>query len=201
MTDSIDQSPATGSRRRGPALERAIFDAVWELLAESGYEQLSMAAVATRAGTSKPVLYRRWANRAELVIATLREKVPAPDPPSADQGSLRADLLAMLRPLAHRLVGTPPNAVRSLRTAMINDPELIAAMRTQMDLVDLGPAMTRVLARAARRGEVSGRPVGSRVLRLPLDLVRTESLRSVPVPDQVIVEIVDQILLPLLAAL
>lgn len=197
MAEPTDPNPAT-SRRRGQTLEQAIFDAVWELLAEFGYDRLSMAVVATRAHTSKPVLYRRWPNRAELVIATLRNKVPAPDYPRTDQGSLRADLLAMLRPLADRLVGTPPEVVRTLRTAIVNDPELAAAAQTRMPPVDLGPAMTEVLTRAARRGEINANPVNPRVLRLPLELMRAEAARSMPVPDHAIVEIVDHIMIPLL---
>ncbi len=191
--------PAT-VRRRGTTLEQAIFDAVWALLAESGYEQLSMAAVADRARTSKPVLYRRWTNRAELALATLHNKIPAPQFPDTDHGDLRSDLLAMLRPLANWLVDTPPEIIRSFRTAVHNDPELMGATQAQMTQVDLGPAMAAVLARAARRGEVSGNPVPPRVLRLPVELMRAESLRAMPVPDDTVVEIVDQILIPLLTA-
>ncbi|MFC7756015.1 TetR/AcrR family transcriptional regulator [Tsukamurella soli] len=109
MTDSTDDDAASG-RRRGLALEQAIYDAVWELLAESGYDQLSMAAVAKRAHTGKPVLYRRWANRAELALAALRNKVPPPEFPQGDQGDLRSDLIALLRPLADWLVATPPRS-------------------------------------------------------------------------------------------
>jgi AcrR family transcriptional regulator len=197
MTDSTDDRAAAG-RRRGPLLDQAIFDAVWELLAESGYERLSMAAVAIRARTSKPVLYRRWANRAELTLATLRNKIPPPRFPHTDHGDLRSDLIAMLLPLANWLVDTPPDIVRSLRTAVLNDPELMRATQVQMAQVDLGPAMAEVMNRAAARGEADAGPVPPRVARLPVQLMRAESLHATPVPDHVVAEIVDQILLPLL---
>ena len=57
---------ARSSRRRGTKLEDALLDAAWEELQEVGYTRLTMEAVAARAGTSKPVLYRRWPNRARL---------------------------------------------------------------------------------------------------------------------------------------
>lgn len=189
--------PAIG-RRRGHALEQAIFDAVWELLAESGYQQLSMAAVATRARTSKPVLYRRWANRAELTLATLRTKVPTPQFTQADHGDLRSDLIAMLRPLANWLVDTPPEILRALRTAILNDPELMRATQTQTAAVDLSPALAQIVQRAADRGESVPHQLPPRIARLPVQLMRLESLHTMPVPDHAVIEIVDQILLPLL---
>jgi AcrR family transcriptional regulator len=190
-----------GSRRRGQALEQAIFDAVWNLLAESGYEQLSMAAVAERAQTSKPVLYRRWADRADLTLAALRHKVPSPRFPDDDHGDLRSDLIALLLPLADWLVDTPPEIVRSLRTAVLNDPELVGAMQSRMPLVDVGPALVQVMARAAARGEVRGGVLPPRAVRLPAELMRAEAMRAMPVPERVVEEIVDQILLPLFTAL
>ena len=58
-------------RRRGPALEAALLDAAWADLAEAGYAKLTMESVASRAGTGIAVLYRRWANKDELVLAAL----------------------------------------------------------------------------------------------------------------------------------
>jgi AcrR family transcriptional regulator len=199
MIDVTQDSPAARGRRRGLTLERAIFDAVAELLVESGYDELSMGTVAARAGTSKPVLYRRWANRAELVIAAIRATNSAPGGPLADQGSLRADLIAMLRQMSDRMVGTPPEVVRAVRAGLLSDPELRAVAQREMGLVDVRTDMVAVLARAVERGEISAEPMGERVIRLPLDLMRIESFRAMPVPDEVVIEIVDQILLRVLA--
>jgi len=60
------------TRRRGAALEAALLDAAWDELQVTGYQAMTMEAVADRAGTSRAVLYRRWPKRAELVVATLR---------------------------------------------------------------------------------------------------------------------------------
>src|ERR1700722_20923204 len=64
------------TRRRGATLEHALLDAAWEELQESGYAKLTMERVAERAGTSRAVIYRRWRNRSELVIAALRHHQP-----------------------------------------------------------------------------------------------------------------------------
>ncbi len=47
-------------RPRDPAINDAILTAARELLVEVGYAELSMEAVAARAGVSKPTLYLRW---------------------------------------------------------------------------------------------------------------------------------------------
>ncbi len=69
-----------GDRRQGQPPRAGHTDAValraaWEEVSEVGYAQLTMEGVAARAGTSKPVLYRRWPNRAALVLAAMRRQV------------------------------------------------------------------------------------------------------------------------------
>jgi AcrR family transcriptional regulator len=64
------------TRRRGEALQNALLDAAWEELQAGGYAKLTIERVAERAGTSRAVIYRRWRNRYELVIAALRHRQP-----------------------------------------------------------------------------------------------------------------------------
>src|SRR5262245_49537219 len=84
------EARAVGSRRRGKVLETAIFEIVLRELAETGYVNFSIERVAARAGTSKPVIYRRWPTRARLVYAALRanrpvlsSEAPTPEPSGA----------------------------------------------------------------------------------------------------------------------
>jgi len=77
------------TRRRGAALETALLDAAWDELQVTGYAGLTMEAVADRAGTSRAVLYRRWRNRPELVIAAMRRHRPMLSGEVPDTGSLR----------------------------------------------------------------------------------------------------------------
>jgi AcrR family transcriptional regulator len=89
--------PGAPTRRRGGILEAAVLEAAWQELTETGYAAFTMEGVAARARTSRAVLYRRWPNRPELVVAALRHhtKLTAADAP--DTGTLRGDLLALLR--------------------------------------------------------------------------------------------------------
>ena len=94
--DSIDATgtdPAPGlADEAAPERNRddALRDAAIELLAEIGYDRLTMDAVAARARASKATIYRRWQNKAELVVdavGCLKGVTPLPD-----SGSLAGDL-------------------------------------------------------------------------------------------------------------
>ena len=84
-------------RRRGQELENALLAAAWDELNEHGYDALTIDAVAARAGTSRPVLYRRWPGKHELVRAAIGYGVALDRAAPPDTGTLRDDVLALLR--------------------------------------------------------------------------------------------------------
>src|SRR3954471_7408044 len=71
--------------------ERQILDAALEVLAEVGYDRLTMDAVAQRAKASKATLYRRWNSKATLIVDGLASQKSTP--PVPDTGTLRGDLI------------------------------------------------------------------------------------------------------------
>src|ERR1700729_389630 len=90
-----------GRQTRGKPRERAILSAVISLLGETGYEAMTMDAVAARAHASKTTIYRRWPGKSELVRAAVDAYIaarvlPTPNQGGEDRGSLRGDLLAVL---------------------------------------------------------------------------------------------------------
>ncbi len=180
-------------RRRGEALEAALLEAAWQELNEVGYARLTMEGVAARAKTGKQVLYRRWRNRAELVIAaighntgTIADRIP-------DTGTLRGDVLALLRRMVRRRRDVSPQTLHGLLAeASTLPPEFFGIM---------DEVMRTVVGRAAERGECPRTGLSPRVISLPVDLLRQEILlNSGAVPDSVVIEIVDDVFLPLLAA-
>src|SRR5436190_319637 len=86
-----------GRVRRGAARTEALLDATLELLPEVGYERLTIDAVAARAGASKATIYRRFDGKRELVVAALRRLDASQPDMLADAGSLRGDLVELLR--------------------------------------------------------------------------------------------------------
>src|SRR3954447_13316216 len=86
-------------RRRGDALLAAIFAAVLEELATTGYGALSIERIADRAHTGKASIYRRWPSRLELVLDALDHILPSMDE-LPDTGDTRQDLLVVLARIA-----------------------------------------------------------------------------------------------------
>ncbi|MER7171550.1 TetR/AcrR family transcriptional regulator [Streptomyces mesophilus] len=86
--------------RRGPGrprqehMNRAVLDAVVDLVAESGMGALTMDAVAARAGVSKPAVYRRWPTKQDLIIAAAESRIGPLNVP--DLGDFRAELRVVL---------------------------------------------------------------------------------------------------------
>jgi AcrR family transcriptional regulator len=184
-------------RRRGAELESALLDAAWDELVENGYGALTIDAVAQRAGTSRPVVYRRWASKVELTRAAVahvgrRDRMETPD-----TGSLRGDLLAAMRYANEKRVG-----LTALLTAYLGG-YFQETGTTPVDLreVLLGdqPSMVDViLDKAVERGEVDPAGLTPRLRTLAFDLYRHEALMTMgPVPEDVIAEILDDIYLPL----
>lgn len=186
-------------RRRGAALEGAILTAAWEELSAVGYTRLTMDGIAERAHTSKAVLYRRWPTRALLVLAAMRAQAPMLSGEVPDTGSLRGDVLALLRRVSQRLeeeIGQ--ETIWGLMADLMADAGAFATLRRHALQVGT-EAMGVLISRAQARGEVPPGPLPPRVVTLPVDLARHELLiNRAPVPDAVLADIVDSVFLPLL---
>jgi AcrR family transcriptional regulator len=183
------------TRRRGAILEHALLDAAWQELQESGYAKLTMERVADRAGTSRAVIYRRWRNRPELVIAAMRHRQPVLSGSIPDTGTLRGDMLAVLRRASARITETGPDTVIGMLSDLLSDAHAFEEILEQ--LRGGSEVMSSVLARATARGETREH-ISPRVARLPLDLLRHELILTHQPPSQgTLEEILDEIFLPL----
>ncbi|QFZ19163.1 TetR/AcrR family transcriptional regulator [Saccharothrix syringae] len=193
--------PERKSRRRGAELERAILDAAWAELSEVGYARFTVEAVAARAGTSKPVIYRRWANRAELALAAWQGRVPV-DRGSPDTGSLRTDLLALFGRVSRRMDAMMNEMIAGVMGEAFRHPEIAELMRRYLTDSPLFHAVDAVVRRAVERGELRPFELPRRAARVPLDLIRNEAVTCGTPPDErVIAELVDEVYLPMLVGL
>ena len=188
--------PAT--RRRGPKLEAALLQAAWDELTEVGYAAFTMEGVAVRAGTSRAVLYRRWPNRPELVVAALQHHSGSDPFQVPDTGSLRDDLLAVLRHLSTQ-AGELVGVLSFLIADSFNGVGLSPAVLRERALAGTAKGGTAlVIERAIARGEIDPARLSPRLRALPVDLVRHDLIMTQePVPDATLIEIVDRIFLPL----
>lgn len=147
---TLDKATPGAGRPRDPRIDSAILAATAELLVQIGYSNLSLAAVAERAGTTKSALYRRWSSKAELVHEAAFPV--APTALEAPAGDFAADIRMMIE--ATRDVFTTPvvrAALPGLVADMTADPDLNA--RVMARFVGLFTAVQERLAEAVERGE------------------------------------------------
>jgi AcrR family transcriptional regulator len=184
-------------RRRGAELELAVLRAAADELAESGYPGLTMDRVARRAGTNKNTIYRRWPNRAALGVAAYRHLADG-DLRPPDTGDLRGDALGLLRAVNCGSTSPAARILRGLLAGVGDDPELLAQLHDQAADGATGPWLT-ILERAVARGEAPPEALHPRVATVALVLLRNEYLTRglAAVDDGVLVEIVDEVYLPL----
>ena len=188
------------TRRRGAELEDAILDAAWEQLTAEGYEHFTIDTVTARARTSKPVLYRRWKTREDLLRAAVRHRGAADSPVIPDTGTLRGDLLALLTQ-----ANTDRNPMAALVSSMLgsyyNQAGPSPAELRDAFLSQRGSVVEDVVNRAVGRGEIDPDRLTPRIINLPFDLFRHEMMMTLkPVPDHVLRQIVDDIFIPLVTA-
>ena len=189
---------SAATRRRGAVLEQAILDAAAEELKESGYSGLSMDRVARRAGTNKNAIYRRWPSRAALAVAAYG-RMTVTEARVPDTGELRGDALELLRAANRHLSSPLGRILLDLLASARDDPDLLAEIHARTGGDGLTGMWLTVLGRAVARGEAAPEALHPRVATVPIALLRNEFLtRGVTgVPDEVLVEIIDDVYLPL----
>lgn len=186
-------------RRHGEELEAALLAAGWDELVEAGYARLTMASIAARARTSEAVLYRRWGNKDQLVLAAFEHYRTAHPITVPDTGTLRGDLIAELTAVSRARAGFFAVAAAAAFSGLLADTGLTPAqVRDRVMGERLLPRRRSVYRRAHRRGELDLDRVPAAVLDLPFDLVRHDLLMSLEPPSPARVRaIVDEIFLPL----
>ena len=199
--------PVAGGRQRqarGQVREQEILAAVIALLGETGYEAMTMDAVAARAHASKATIYRRWPGKPELVRAAVDAHIAyrvlgAHDRTPRDSGSLRGDLLAVLEAMPGHLTPDFLAMMSGLVHALRADPRLAASLRS---LFDHDAVAEQIIGRAVRRGELPA-PSASRLARLVHEVIEAQIFRQL-INDSALDgdfagHVVDDIILPLLA--
>jgi AcrR family transcriptional regulator len=179
-------------------LEAAIFEIVLRELAETGFVNLSIERVAARAGTSKPVIYRRWPTRARLVYAALRANQPVLSSEAPDTGTVRGDLMIILQRISEMVDELSPDVMFGLIAELLHESESTLFAEVHERNAEI---MREILTRGIGRGEIAAEKLTPRLAALPFDLVRYQLmvLRQ-PLSAQDIEEIIDRIFLPLVRA-
>jgi AcrR family transcriptional regulator len=148
-SSALDKGPGVG-RPRDPRIDESILRSTAELLVSMGYPNLTMAAVAERAGTTKTALYRRWASKAELVHEAAFPAAPTAlaTPPGDFASDVRAMIAASCNVFTSPVVRA---ALPGLVADMASEPELNRRVRQRFQ--GTYEALRVRLREAVERGE------------------------------------------------
>jgi AcrR family transcriptional regulator len=110
-------------RPRSPAVDQSIRDAALALLVEQGYGGMSMEGIAARAGVGKAAIYRRWPNKAAVIVDALRGH-DAMQVPLPDTGDVQADVETMLVAVQRSMAGEDGPIIAAFAAEKFRHPEL-----------------------------------------------------------------------------
>lgn len=176
--------------------EDEILEATVRVLAEVGYDRLTMDHVAAEARASKATLYRRWDDKATLVVDAVSRAKGLPEIEAPDTGSLRGDLLAVFCGPAGATARLPMSVLAGLMTALHTDADLSRAWRERF----LAPRMAvarDIFRRAQERGETNP-DVDLEVLQnvLPSMCAFQKTVLGQSVDADYVASVIDQVVLP-----
>jgi AcrR family transcriptional regulator len=186
-------------RRRGQELETALLDAAWEELATAGFGGLTMESVAARAKTGVAVLYRRWPNKDELVLAAVEHYRRTHRVEIPDTGGLRGDLLSVLGGFSDaRSVFV--TVITATFAGLLADSGMTPAEVRDRIIEDRPIRSVEIYQRAHERGEIDLDQIPEAVLSMPFDLMRHDLLMNLTsIPRERLISIVDDLFMPLVA--
>lgn len=194
-TSQTDHAPG---RKRDASRDDALCQAALEVLAEVGYDRLTIDAVAARAGAGKATCYRRWASKAELVVDAIGRMKTKPVQP--DTGSLRGDLIELTCHF-HDGEDTFRTDVQSgLVSGLVRDANL-REMFAENFIAPRKAVFRAVFERAVERGEIEPVPFYELLSDVVPSMVFHQVILTGRPPEAAFIHsVIDQIVLPLTKA-
>jgi AcrR family transcriptional regulator len=176
------------SHRRGEHVRQTVLAAAFEELVANGFDTATVAGVAKRSGVHETTVYRRWVTRENLFVAALLER-SADAIPNPDTGSIKGDLLAIVREVL-AYVGSPAGTA-ILRAATLPVDHAYADAREAFWARRLD-ALSPVVARGVERGELRAETDGRLLLEMLIAPIHGRLLLTgEPVGDDLAVQLVE----------
>jgi AcrR family transcriptional regulator len=196
--DSAAVPSARLGRKRDHTRDPEILDAAVQVLAETGYEGMTIDMVAARAKAGKATIYRRWPSKADLVLdAVACLKANELDPEHLpDTGSLRGDLVSMIRPRTVEEGERKLRVMAGLFSLVSSSPELAEAVRTS--IIEPRAAVNRLfLRRAIERGEIpADADVDLLAMVAPAMIAHRQLVERRPIDADYLMALIDGVVLP-----
>jgi len=183
-------------RKRDHTRDPEILDAALAVLAETGYDGMTIDMVAARAKAGKATIYRRWPSKNELVIDAVACMKAGGLDNLPDTGTLRGDLLAMIKPHSIKEGGKKLQVMAGLISMLVRAPEL--AETANAAIVEPRAAANRTLMRrAVERGEISADcDIDTLALVAPSMAAYRVLILQKPVDRAFLISLIDGVILP-----
>ncbi|MCO1655317.1 TetR/AcrR family transcriptional regulator [Pseudonocardia humida] len=190
--------PAKLGRKRDHSRDAEILEAAVDVLAEVGFDGMTVDMVAARAKAGKATLYRRWTSKSDLVLDAVscmkeRDADPAALP---DTGTLRGDLVAMIKPHSIEDSAKKTRVMAGIVSLLAKEPEL--AQVAHAAIMEPRARINRLLLqRAVDRGEIA--PVADLdtiALIVPSMVAYRVLMLHLPVDREFLLSLIDGVLLP-----
>jgi AcrR family transcriptional regulator len=191
-------TPSKLGRKRDLTRDPEIMDAALDVLAEEGYDGMTIDMVAARAKAGKATVYRRWASKADLVIDSLacikNSDIDFGNLP--DTGTLRGDMIAMIRPHSLADAEKKMRIMAGLVSMLSRNPELAETAFTKM-MEPRVKANRIFFQRAIDRGEVAPTVNIDRLASVSSAMAfhRNLMMRK-PVDRAFLLSVIDDVILP-----
>jgi AcrR family transcriptional regulator len=175
--------------------EKELLTVTLQVLAETGYDKLTVDQVVARAHASKTTVYRRWPTKAELVRAAFAHRTRGEFAIPPDTGTLREDLLALAEMIAG-VAGEYGRVIAGILAAGERSPRLRELLAKDL-YYQRRDQVQAVLRRAATRGEIAPEAIRDDLWDvLPAYILFRSLLDERPVPPATLRALIDEVLLP-----
>ncbi|HEY2238591.1 MAG TPA: TetR/AcrR family transcriptional regulator [Streptosporangiaceae bacterium] len=185
-------------RKRDQTRDEVILDATLAVLAEQGYEGMTIDMVAAQAGMARATVYRRWATKAGLVLSAVsrmsQDDVRLDRLP--DTGSLRGDMTAMIIPFDGEQQQIRIQAMAGL-LALARTDQRFAAVATASGIGPWIEANRILMQRAVDRGEFPPADVGTLAEVIPM-LCVARAVQRLPITREFSLALIDGVIIPAL---
>ncbi|MBW4541375.1 MAG: TetR/AcrR family transcriptional regulator [Myxacorys chilensis ATA2-1-KO14] len=187
---SVSRSPG---RPRSDEAHQRILEAAYELMNQTGFNDLTIEAIAARAEVGKPTIYRRWSSKAHLVMDAFLAAVN-PELTFLDRGSVKEDIRLQMQQLVKVLLSPPGQIIAMLIGGGQTDPELMEAFRDNW-LMPRRKVASEVFNKGVERGELrSDVDVEVAIDALYSPLFYRLLLRHAPLTQDFVDELVDVVM-------
>jgi AcrR family transcriptional regulator len=193
---------ARAGRKRDHSRDSVILEATLLVLADTGYDGLTIDKVAARAGAARATVYRRWPTKADLVLAAVEQLSGGDVDLDAlpDTGSLRDDMAAMILTETEEEQQFRTTVMTGLLSLSFTDEPRLAEAATGAGVGPWIEAIEVLMRRAVERGEFPVADVGDiGVLAqvVPM-LCIARAMQHQPITREFSLAMIDQVIIPAL---